>query len=466
LIRMFCLLLAGACLAHGQLFNWGDRLSRSSKPPVLFITGHDAVCPSAASGETPFFNITFGRFDEVLARDGRASLVFEACATPNRPPIEDLAALLGQLLRGTQYRDGSPVTEIDVIAHSMGGLVLRAYLSSLAVRGEGPRVRKAVFIATPHFGTSVASPVENDPQLREMAPGSRFLFDLATWNQGRDDLLGVDAISIVGTAGKNGDVGFTDSVATLTSASVAFATDFAADNTIVLPLCHTFGGIGALLLCGGAGGLARVDDDRHPTARAALSFLNDSREWQAAGEPSKRNYLLSSAATVIAQLRDAQDQPVSVQSAKIVASNGAAIPLSISLGGLAYGDKLPPGLTQLTLNGFTETVTLRAGGGQALTLKPGPRITSVEPVTGAVWPLELASASTVRVRGVGFGANPVVSIWGVPVPVTLGSGGDVSIVLPSRISGVADLSVSNQAGRHTVQIFVKRSASRAVRQRR
>jgi hypothetical protein len=38
-------------------------------------------------------------------------------------------------------------------------------------------------------------------QTNELKPASQFVWDLGTWNQFGDDLRGVDAISLVGTAG-------------------------------------------------------------------------------------------------------------------------------------------------------------------------------------------------------------------------------------------------------------------------
>ncbi len=76
---------------------------------------------------------------------------------------------------------------------------------------------------------------------------------------------------IIGTAGSNG---FTYSVVVLTSGSLGFA---APERTIIPPLCHTYSGIGALLLCGGAAGVAKVEDERHPTALAVLPFFNGAR---------------------------------------------------------------------------------------------------------------------------------------------------------------------------------------------
>ena len=63
-------------------------------------------------------------------------------------------------------------------------------------------VRKAIFLATPNFGTPIASLLPIGAiQVKEMASGSAFLFDLDTWNDATDDLRGVDAIAAVGNAG-------------------------------------------------------------------------------------------------------------------------------------------------------------------------------------------------------------------------------------------------------------------------
>ncbi len=60
---------------------------------------------------------------------------------------------------------------VDVVAHSMGGLALRYYLSF----EEGhERVRRAVFLGTPHRGT-VAAMLAWGEGGRQMVPGSNFL---------------------------------------------------------------------------------------------------------------------------------------------------------------------------------------------------------------------------------------------------------------------------------------------------
>lgn len=66
------------------------------------------------------------------------------------------------------------VPRITVVAHSMGGLALRWYLTRM--NGD-TRVERAFFLATPHHGTWLAW-LAFGAGAREMRPGSRFLQDL------------------------------------------------------------------------------------------------------------------------------------------------------------------------------------------------------------------------------------------------------------------------------------------------
>ena len=83
--------------------------------------------------------------------------------------------------------------------------IARAYLagksqsSGVFAPPANPMVRKLVMIGTPHFGSFQA--IFPGVQLSELARGSQFVWDLATWNQGQDDLRGVDALAIIGNAG-------------------------------------------------------------------------------------------------------------------------------------------------------------------------------------------------------------------------------------------------------------------------
>jgi len=62
---------------------------------------------------------------------------------------------------------------VDIVAHSMGGLSTRLYLD----HGGAVRVRRAVFIATPHRGTYAAYLALGRGR-REMIPGSALLREL------------------------------------------------------------------------------------------------------------------------------------------------------------------------------------------------------------------------------------------------------------------------------------------------
>lgn len=66
------------------------------------------------------------------------------------------------------------IARLPVIAHSMGGLAIRAYM---AIQGDA-RISRIVTIATPHHGTRMAD-LAHARNTREMRPGSSFLAALA-----------------------------------------------------------------------------------------------------------------------------------------------------------------------------------------------------------------------------------------------------------------------------------------------
>ena len=182
--------MASACLIACIAF------AQDVKPPVVFLNGYQAGCSSPSS-----FQGTFGAAREILERDGRSVLFFDNCEGPSKnAAIEDIAANFGR------YLDSLPAPQVDVVAHSLGGLVVRSYLTGKQ-RERGVfrppadvKIRKAIFLGVPNFG-AVATELPTAPtdtQSQQMLRGSTFLFDLATWNQGTDDLRGMDAIAILG----------------------------------------------------------------------------------------------------------------------------------------------------------------------------------------------------------------------------------------------------------------------------
>lgn len=73
-----------------------------------------------------------------------------------------------------QLQNEFQINEIDIIAHSMGGLVARQYIQSLG--GDG-RVRNLITLGTPHQGTNL-SRVFPLKHLRELSPKSHFISKL------------------------------------------------------------------------------------------------------------------------------------------------------------------------------------------------------------------------------------------------------------------------------------------------
>ena len=91
--------------------------------------------------------------------------------------IRDSACEMYELLDGQLHRSG--VRRLDVVAHSMGGLVA-AYL--LKCVDHGRHIRRLVTLGTPHRGVPLArlpGPAWLCPSVRQMRPGSAFLRHLA-----------------------------------------------------------------------------------------------------------------------------------------------------------------------------------------------------------------------------------------------------------------------------------------------
>ena len=110
-------------VAFGQLIPSGTPIPQTTKPPVVFLNGYQSDCSSAD------FAGTFGIADQVLQANGEACVFFNNCSVAGRPPIETLGDAFGAFLGALKYDNGQFVTTVDVVAHSMGGLILRSYLS-------------------------------------------------------------------------------------------------------------------------------------------------------------------------------------------------------------------------------------------------------------------------------------------------------------------------------------------------
>ncbi|HEY7266418.1 MAG TPA: hypothetical protein VH501_01875 [Solirubrobacterales bacterium] len=115
---------------------------------------------------------------DVIVGDGAAT---------NARPIQDIARDLANYIYRTYTSQGRPV---DIIAHSMGGLVTRVALLGSAQGWEGfpskLNVTNVVTLSTPHQG--VAHPSANDDrQWNQMAPRSGFMRRLHRSDSGLGD---------------------------------------------------------------------------------------------------------------------------------------------------------------------------------------------------------------------------------------------------------------------------------------
>jgi hypothetical protein len=256
-------------------------------------------------------------------------------------------------------------------------------------------VRKAVFLAAPNFGTPIASLLGITNQVNEMASGSAFLFGMNTWNQGTDDLRGVDAIAAAGNAGSGGTgypAGFDDGVVALTSASLRF---YLPGRTRVIPYCHIDGGgiITIFDLCpGNAQGIADIESPTHDSAKIIVSFLGGTSDWQSVGTAAEDNSFLKVDGGLIIEAHSADDSSISIDSASVGFPPTNVLVKIDTSDGLAFTDLISAGVLSLNVTSVnpSTSVTLPAGGTEPYTVKPGPLVTRVYPAAAAAFPRVLA----------------------------------------------------------------------------
>ncbi|WP_373412811.1 lipase family alpha/beta hydrolase, partial [Streptomyces sp. NRRL B-24572] len=171
-------------------------LMKATALEVAILTGHLVLYPSGIVAErlspapTPT-TITPGSRPVVLLHgfvDNRSVFVLlrRSLVRHGRDCVESLnyspltcdlraaAELLGRRVDEIRTRTGH--AEVDVVGHSLGGLIARYYVQRL---GGDARVRTLVTLGTPHSGTTVAPLADAHPLVRQMRPGSEVLRELA-----------------------------------------------------------------------------------------------------------------------------------------------------------------------------------------------------------------------------------------------------------------------------------------------
>ncbi|QQC90955.1 lipase family alpha/beta hydrolase [Streptomyces alfalfae] len=136
------------------------RLPADEKPPVLLLHGF-------IDNRSVFVLLR-----RALAQHG-GRRVESLNYSPLTCDIPTAAALLGRHVEEICERTGR--SRIDVVGHSLGGLIARYYVQRL---GGDARIRTLVTLGTPHGGTRVAPLADAHPIVRQMRPGSTVIEEL------------------------------------------------------------------------------------------------------------------------------------------------------------------------------------------------------------------------------------------------------------------------------------------------
>ena len=428
----------------------------SSAPPVVLLDGFQfGSCPMPVNSSGTFDNLQ--TFLSGTPNNVAPIYFFENCTECPNCSIEQLGAEL------TTFLNSLPYPQVDVVAHSMGGLIVRSYLSGKQTGSFSPpatqKIRKAVFVASPHFGAfatdfGLAELFAVGTQTNEMKPGSQFIWDLGTWNQFGDDLRGVDAISIVGTAGPSAE---SDGVVESTSASLDF---WARGRTRVVNYCHippsTFGGLAGVYLSCQAPGIAYVDTQAHPTYVAVSSFLMSGTAWQSVGNaPAQDAYLSRYGGMVVADVNSSDQYllPSAVSWGSVKLAQGGASEL--------YYNDFVSGTDTFNFGASTcGPYTQSAGIYSTVRCKFTPSIYGVGPLlpgTGRV----VQAGGAITISGVGFGATQcgacgvtAANPGAVNLQVLSWSDGTIIALLPASFGiGIATIGVTAVSGSDAMNIM-------------
>src|SRR5579863_6742260 len=92
----------------------------SAKTPVILMNGWQFSCPDNPDSTVAGAAGTFGQLASFLQTDGLPVAFFNNCVYGQDVAIEELAGQLAAYLASLAFSDGTPVPQVDVVAHSMG----------------------------------------------------------------------------------------------------------------------------------------------------------------------------------------------------------------------------------------------------------------------------------------------------------------------------------------------------------
>lgn len=142
---------------------------------TLFSSRHQGINPGKPDGYSPLIfvhGLGGGRGDFLLmshylwlkGRERSYRIKFKRGES-----IDQMVSSLARFIR--QVKKVTRATTVEIVAHSLGGLVARA---ALVEHGLQKSVKTLITLGTPHHGTHAARYVDTKI-LRDLRPGSRFL---------------------------------------------------------------------------------------------------------------------------------------------------------------------------------------------------------------------------------------------------------------------------------------------------
>lgn len=159
----------------GLLALWVLALGGAGEPPVVLVPGWFDTGRTMAALRIRLVSAGW-------SPDGVVALSFQEPTGGNKEHAREL----GDSIDAVLTRTGA--MQVDIVAHSMGGLATRAYLREHG----GSKVRRVVFLATPQRGT-LAAYLAFGAGRGDMLPDSPFL---AWLNAGPPIPPGVEAMTV------------------------------------------------------------------------------------------------------------------------------------------------------------------------------------------------------------------------------------------------------------------------------
>ncbi|WP_350343090.1 alpha/beta fold hydrolase [Proteinivorax tanatarense] len=137
----------------------------SSKNPVVFVHGYfDST--SDIFGKSNFSSLKNYLIEQGWPKDNLYVIQFSSITGSNVNNAHELSKFINDILSETGSK------QVDIVAHSMGGLSSRYYVNQL---GGVDKVGSLITIGTPHYGTPQAYLASWSAGGREMIPRSIFL---------------------------------------------------------------------------------------------------------------------------------------------------------------------------------------------------------------------------------------------------------------------------------------------------